>query len=93
MRYACDMGYIHLGADERVCTGDGTWTDVEPVCGESSSPVSFNKIPCAAVNVAIFRPTAQSSTAVDSNGTALASSYAVDGILDGQCSSTQVRVQ
>ncbi|KAI2803698.1 hypothetical protein BLOT_007833 [Blomia tropicalis] len=30
--YECDLGYYHFGLRERICQGDGTWSDLAPEC-------------------------------------------------------------
>ncbi|XP_065298655.2 CUB and sushi domain-containing protein 3-like isoform X2 [Dermacentor albipictus] len=32
IRYRCDAGYTLVGVAERVCQGDGSWSNSEPVC-------------------------------------------------------------
>ena len=36
VKYKCDIGYVHLGVEERKCQSDGTWSQDAPVCGNNN---------------------------------------------------------
>ncbi|XP_054925131.1 P-selectin-like isoform X2 [Dermacentor andersoni] len=55
IRYRCDAGYTLVGVAERVCQGDGSWSNSEPVC-QAAPPSTTCSAPPPIANGAVDVP-------------------------------------